>query len=60
MYKYFASNEKNQEYIEKIPLNMEELLKKSIKINQEMTFIGGMMTHTFGIDSRNGQVGFLC
>jgi hypothetical protein len=61
LYKYFAANNNTAsnlkaDYIEKIPFTMEELLKKSIKMNKDITFIGGLLTETIGIDIRNGKV----
>lgn len=62
LYKYFAANDKEnltsktKDYIEKIPFTMEELLKRSIKMNKDITFIGGLLTETIGIDIRNGKV----
>lgn len=39
---------------------MEELLKSSVKLNNKIIFIGGIMTQTLGIDSTNGQLVYNC
>ena len=57
--KYTNSNGKidaNRDYLERIPFNMEDLLKTSVKLNKQITFIGGVLTSTLGIDSKTGLV----
>ncbi len=44
------------DHIQRIPFNVDDLLKKSIKLNNKITFIGSLTTDTYGINVENGKV----
>ena len=44
--------------IEKVPFNVEDLLKTSVKLSNRFTIIGGITTKTVGVDLTTGQVYF--
>jgi hypothetical protein len=54
---YTTGDSKNvDDRLEKIPFNLEDLLKTSIRLNNKLTIIGGILTQTLGIDLTTGQV----
>ncbi len=46
----------HNEHIERIPFTVDDLLKKSIKLNNKITFIGALVTYTLGINIESGKV----